>query len=187
LKDELNAARYEAERFQKKISIAAGDMEYMRNNYQKASSAAAEMRTELDALKTLNETLSRKASANAVEIHRIQASSEIKQDIQRISELEGENAELERELEKRTEELKSVLNGRRPTRGSSVPKSPRMGSTMSPGQSSRPMARVMGGVGSRGTSPGPGGAEGQFRGPATFGDALFAPMPGSNRWGNHLN
>ena len=186
LKDELNAAKSEMQRFQKKVTVAAGDMEYMRNNYQKASSAAAEMSSELQTLKALKETLERKASDNAVEIHRIQASSEIKQHLQHISELEREKAELERELEKKTEELKSMLNGRRATRGTSVPRSPRMG-TMSPGQSSRPMARVLSGVGSRGTSPGPGGPEGQFRGPGMFGDALFAPVPGSNRWGNHLS
>jgi chromosome segregation ATPase len=186
LKDELNAAKSETQRFQKKVNIAAGDMEYMRNNYQKVSSTAAEMRTELDTLRTLNETLTRKASANAVEIHRIQASSEIKQHLQHISELEREKAELERELEKKTEELRSMLNGRRAMRGTSVPRSPRMG-TMSPGQSTRPIARVLSGMGSRGTSPAPGGAEGQFRGPGTFGDALFAPIPGSNRWGNHLS
>lgn len=185
MKNELNAARIETEKFQRRVTSAQQDMEYLRDNYQKASSTVVEMRTELDSLKTLNETLSRKASANAVEIHRIQNSSEINQHLQRIDELEREKAEMERELEKKTEELKSLLNGRRAMRGASVPRSPRMG-TMSPGQNSRPMARVLSGVNSRGNSPAPGGAEG-FRGAAAFGDALFPSMQAGNRWGNHLS
>jgi chromosome segregation ATPase len=184
LKDELRAARLDVEKAQKKIGNAQNDMEYMRNNYQKASSAAAEMRNDLDELKSQNAVLSRKASDNAVEIHRIQSKNEIRQYLQIISELEVEKAEVERELEKKSEELRTLLNGRRPTRGTSVPRSPRMG-TMSPGQTSRPMARVLG-VGSRGNSPAPGNESG-FRGPGTFGDALFAPPGAANRWGNHLS
>ena len=186
LKDELSAARADMEKTQKKITNAQGDMEYMRNNYQKASSAAAEMRNELDELTTQNALLTRKASDNAVEIHRIQSSSEIKQYLEMISELQAEKAAVERELEKKSEELRSLQNGRRATRGTSMPRSPRMG-TMSPGQSSRPMARVLGGVGSRGNSPAPGGSESEYRGPGTFGEALFTPSGPPNRWGNHLS
>lgn len=185
LKDELRAANLDLEKSQKKIASAQNDMEYMRNNYQKASSAAAEMRNELDELKAQNVVLARKASDSAVEIHRIQHSMDIKEYLQLISALETEKAEVERELEKKSEELRTLLNGRRPTRGTSVPRSPRMG-TMSPGQSSRPMARVFGGVGSRGNSPAPGGTESGFRGPGTFGDALY-PSGVANRWANHLS
>ena len=156
----------------------------MRKNYQTASSAASEMRIELEDLKTLNESLSRKASANTVEIHRIQASSNTKEYMEMIEAAKREKAMLEWQLEKRNGELQGLLNGRRPTRGSSVPKSPRMG-TMSPGQS-RPMSRVLGGAGSRGTSPAPGGVEGQFRGPVTFGEPLF-PSQASSRFGTHLS
>jgi chromosome segregation ATPase len=189
LKDELNAAKLENDKLQRRIASAQNDMDFMRTNYQKASTSAAEMRNELEELKASNAILARKASDNAVEIHRIQASSEIKQLSQRISELEGEKAECERELEKKSDELRTLLNGRRTTRGTSMPpRSPRMG-TMSPGQSGRPMARVLSGMktGSRGNSPAPGGAESGFRGPGTFGDVLFAPMGGINRFGSHLN
>ena len=186
LKDELSVARVDMEKAQKKIANAQNDMEYMRNNYQKASSAAAEMRNELDELKAQNATLARKASENTVEIHRIQSVTETKQYLQLISELEVEKAAVERELEKKSEELRSIQNGRRATRGTSVPRSPRMG-TMSPGQASRPMARVLGNVGSRGTSPGPGSSETGYRGPLTFGDALLPPLGPPNRWGNHLS
>jgi chromosome segregation ATPase len=185
-KDDLRAAGLELERAKKKIVSAENDMEYMRNNYQKASSAAAEMRNELDKIKAENLILQRKASDNAVEIHRLQSDSQLKQYLQLISELEVEKTEVERELEKKSEELRTLLNGRRTTRGTSVPRSPRMG-TMSPGQSTRPISRVLGGMGSRGNSPAPVGNESGFRGPGTFGDALFAPGGGPSRWGNHLS
>jgi chromosome segregation ATPase len=183
VKDELRAAQFDLEKAQKKLASAQNDVDYMRSNYQEASSAAAEMRSELDELKAKNVVLARKADDNAVEIHRIQASNDIKEYLQLISELEVEKAGVERELEKKAEELRTLLNGRRTTRGTSVPRSPRMG-TMSPGQSSRPMSRVLGGVGSRGSSPAPGGSESGFRGPGTFGDALYPGV--ANRF-HHLS
>jgi chromosome segregation ATPase len=166
-------ARQENERLQKRIANMQNELEYMRTNYQQASSAAGEAVSELD-------DAQRKASDNARRIHEFQASSEIKQHLARIAELEAGKAEAERELDKKSDELRALLNGRRTTRGTSVPRSPRMG-TMSPG--SRPMVRVLS-VGSRGTSPAPGDGP-PYRG--TFAsEALFTAAPGSGRWGNHL-
>ncbi|KAG0646630.1 Histone deacetylase complex 1 subunit 3, partial [Hyphodiscus hymeniophilus] len=108
LKSELAAARADIEKAQKKIASGQNDMEFMRTNYQTASSAAAEMRNELDELKSQNAILARKASDNAVEIHRIQSESTTKQYLQLISNLEVEKAAMERELEKKSEELKSL-------------------------------------------------------------------------------
>jgi len=179
LKEELITVRKENERLQKRLASLQSEAEYMRGNYQNASSAAADAVNELNELKEENEVLQRKASDNARRIHEIQASNEIKQHLETVEQLEAEMAEKDRELEKKNEELRALLNGRRQTRGTSVPRSPRMG-TMSPGQ--RPISRVLSGVGSRGNSPAPGDGA-PFRG--TFSDALFQP-PGSNRWGNHL-
>jgi chromosome segregation ATPase len=182
LKDELQAQRIENERLQKRISNMQSEIEYMRGNYQTASSLGADLANEVTELKEENAILSRKASDNARRIHEIQASSEIRQYLARIDELENQLAESNREVEKKNEELKSLLNGRRATRGTSVPRSPRMG-TMSPNVSSR---RVLGaGVGSRGNSPAPGDAQ-PYKG--TFGDALMfgEKAGGSGRWGNHL-
>jgi chromosome segregation ATPase len=180
LKGELNTAREENKRLEKRIASMQNDLEYMRTNYQQASSAAAEAANEINDLKSELATAQRKASENAVRIHEIQASEEIKQHLSRIDELETEKAEMERELEKKSEELRTLMNGRRSTRGTSVPHSPRMG-TMSP--STRPMARVLSNVGSRGNSPAPGDST-AFRGQFA-GDALFTTGSGA-RWGNHL-
>ena len=180
LREEVAKAQAEGERHQKRISNMQNELEYMRMNYQQASTAASEAATELNEVKAELATAQVKASENARRIHEIQASSEMKQYVARIRELEAEKAEAERELEKRSDELKAMLNGRRATRGTSVPRSPRMG-TMSPG--SRPMARVLS-VGSRGNSPAPG--DGPPYRTAFAGEALFTTVPASSRFGNHL-
>jgi chromosome segregation ATPase len=203
LKEELAKERSEKERLQKRLTNMQGDLEYMRNNYQNSSTMAAEHASENQALQAEVAELREKAKENTVRIHEIQESAEIEEYVRRIRELKEENGELERELERKSEELKALMNGRRATRGTSVPRSPRMGTggTMSPGP--RPMGRAMqmggigmamGGVigggngGSRGNSPGP-GELGGFRGTGTFvGEALFQERgaPGGVRWGNHL-
>jgi uncharacterized protein YukE len=181
MKDEVKTVRDENERLQKRLGNMQNELEYMRANYQQASSAAGEAVSELSELKSQLALSQRQASENAVRIHEYQASSEIKQHLGRIEELEAAKTELEKELEKKSEELRAILNGRRTTtRGTSVPRSPRMG-TMSP--SSRPMARVLS-VGSRGNSPAPGDGP-PYRGAFT-GEALFTTAPGSSRWGHHL-
>jgi len=176
-KEELVAAKVENERLQKRISNMNNDLEYMRSNYQNASSAASEAFNELSSLKEENDILKRKASDNAAEIHRIQASNETKIYLTRINELDGEKKELERELGKKNEELKTIMNGRRSTRGTSVPRSP-MTNTMSPNM------RIHRGIGvsSRGNSPGPGeSVRGIFStdGPPQYGTPTRA-------WPNHL-
>ncbi len=203
LKEELAKERSEKELLQKRLTNMQGDLEYMRNNYQNSSTLAAEHASENLALQTELKELREKAKANTVRIHQIQKSGEIEEYVRRVRELKEENGELERELERKGEELRAMMNGRRATRGTSVPRSPRMGTggTMSPGL--RPIGRAMqmggigmamGGVvgagngGSRGNSPAP-GELGGFRGTGTFvGEALFQERstPGGVRWGNHL-
>ena len=181
LRADIQIQRAENERLQKRISSMQNEVEYMRSQYQGASNSAADLANELTDLKAENAILTRKASDNARQIHEIQASSEIAQHLERITELEDQLAERDREVEKKNEELKSLLNGRRATRGTSVPRSPRMG-TMSPNVSSRRVLNAS--VGSRGNSPAPGDGLPQ-RG--TFGEALFGEkLGGSGRWGNHL-
>jgi chromosome segregation ATPase len=180
VKQEMTTVRGENERLQKRVTSMQSELEYMRTNYQQASSAAAEAVSELNEVKAELSAAQQKASENARLIHESQASSETKQYLIRIKELEAEKSGAEWELEKKSEELRAMLNGRRATRGTSVPRSPRMG-TMSPG--SRPMARVLS-VGSRGNSPAPGDWP-PYRGTFT-GEALFTTVPGSSRFGNHL-
>jgi len=200
LKEELVKEKSEKERLEKRLKNMQSDLEYMRNNYQNSSTLAAEHASENRALQTELDKLREKDKRDMVRIHEIQRSNEVKECLRRVQTLKDEKSELERELEKKQEELRAVMNGRRATRGTSVPRSPRMGTggTMSPGP--RSMGRAMqmgnigmamaGGNGSRGNSPVP-GELGGFRGTGAFvGEALFqdnrAPGGIGSRWGNHL-
>ncbi|RDL36442.1 uncharacterized protein BP5553_05794 [Venustampulla echinocandica] len=187
MKEEVRIAKAENERLQKRHANMQNDLDFIRNQYQTASFEAAESSRRVEALEETISDLSIKASDNAVHIHKIHHSSEVQQHLDRVKELAADNEELDRELEKKTEELRVLMNGRRQTRGTSVPRSPRMGAgTMSPG--ARPaIGRVIGNFGgqsgSRGNSPAPGevGARG-----SQFGEALFQGPSNSGRWGNHL-
>ncbi|KOS19365.1 hypothetical protein ESCO_000393 [Escovopsis weberi] len=157
---------------EKRLENSHEDESYVKNAYQDASAAAAAMKSELDSLKALNEELGKKASANAVRIHEIQATNSAINHVRRIEELKTQVRDREAELDRAREELKQLKNGRRETRGVSVPHSPRMG-VLSP--------RVNKGYGSasRGTSPASvAGVEGA-------GTPFAGQQPGNPRW-NHL-
>ena len=135
------------------------------------------------------EKLRVKASENSVKIHEIQRSNEIASHVGTIRQLRAEKIGLEKELEKKAAELSALMNGRRPTRGTSVPRSPRMGGAVpSPGPA-RAMGRVLqmggvGGNGSRGNSPASGDlAAGRAY---NFGEILYGQPPTGSRFGNHL-
>jgi chromosome segregation ATPase len=184
LKDENQSLKVEVDRLEKRRLAAVNEQSYFVNQYQTASLAATEAMQQIKELEEELKELRPKAASNAVEIHQLHNESEISQHIERIRELTTLNEALDSELERKTEELKALMNGRRgATRGTSVPRSPRLGSgTMSPGQVG--VRRVFAPNGSRGTSP----AAGEFsRGPAQFGEALFQDgVRGGGRWGTHL-
>ncbi len=72
--------------------------------------------------------LQRKADENTVRIAEIQRSNTAKEREERIDELEAQVQEYQQELFRKNEELKLKTNGRRDTRGTSIPRSPRLGS-----------------------------------------------------------
>jgi chromosome segregation ATPase len=172
--EQLRGLQIDKERLEKRILSMQKDFEFTRDSYQKASSYASELRNELTELKEENVTLQRKASENTVRVAEIQRANETKEREERIDELEALLRERDQELRKKTEELKIKTNGRRETRGTSVPRSPRLGSgAMSP----RPHFARPGG-GSRGGSPGPGDAREGFRDTTLFPSSALA----SARW-----
>jgi chromosome segregation ATPase len=179
-KEDLVTTKADKDRLQKRVSNMENDLEYMRGNYQNASAAASEAYNELGSLKEENAVLARRASQNAVRIHEIQASNEIKTYLKRINVLDTEKKELVRELDKKNEELRSLMNGRRNTRGVSVPRSPHM-NNMSPGTR---VNRVIGASNSRGNSPAP---SEPLRGIFTTDNPLYAATAAGTRlWPNHL-
>jgi hypothetical protein len=175
--EQLRALQIDKERLEKRILSMQKDFEFTRDSYQKASSYTTELRNELEELKEENAVLQRKASENTVRVAEIQRANETKEREERIDELEALLRDRDQELRKKTEELKIKTNGRRETRGTSVPRSPRMGSgAMSP----RPhFTRTAGG--SRGASPAPGDAREGFRDATLFPSSALA----SSRW-THL-
>lgn len=178
MKDEVDRVNGENEKLKKRLDNMQKELEYMRSQYQNASNAAVESASEAQGVQNLVEELREKADGNRVRVHEIQRGNEIAAHLQMIKELKAEKEDLEREVEKKDAELKAMLNGRRATRGTSVPRSPRMGGTMSPGPA-RPIGRVIQSSGSRGNSPGPA----DFN-PGRFEAALFQGP--TARWGNHL-
>ena len=162
--DQIRELLADKERLEKRVASVQGNFDFTRDAYQKASSHVTELNSEINDLKEENVVLRRQASENRVRISEIQRASEARQREERIEELEALLKDRERELAKKSEELKIKTNGRRETRGTSVPRSPRLGSgAMSP----RPQfARTAGG--SRGASPAPGEAREGFRDPPLF-------------------
>jgi chromosome segregation ATPase len=185
MKDEVNRANEETKKLQSRLANMQQDNEYMRTQYQNASDAAVESASDLRDAQALVVELRKRADGNKVRVHEIQRDNENAAHLDTIKELKAENEELLRELEKKDAELKAMLNGRRATRGTSVPRSPRMGGTMSPG-TPRPIGRVLQSSGSRGNSPAPGEFPPNRMG--GFGEALFQGPSGPTpaRWGNHL-
>lgn len=196
LAEEKRTADAEIVRLQKRLTALQSDIDYARTSWQQANSAAASASNGVFALEAEIAEWRKKADENSVRIHHINMNGQSEALVRRITALEVENEGLLRELEKRSEELRVLQSGRRATRGTSVPRSPRMGGNgASAGMSPRSIGVGVGvvssvgrvlGMGSRGNSPAPGangggGIEGPHRG--TFPtEALFQ----GPRWGTHL-
>ena len=170
---ELDQARLKIQSLEKKVTIAQNETQYSRQAYQDASNRTGELGQENAAMTREISDLRSRANDNIVKINSIQADNQRKEDHRIIEEQRSIIVDRERELERVREDLRVLRNGRRETRQSSVPRSPRMG-VMSP--------RIGRGTGasSRGTSPAPG-------------EGAAAPIPGMNflnttqtngRWGH---
>ncbi|KAG4035356.1 hypothetical protein MFRU_001g01270 [Monilinia fructicola] len=174
-KEDLRIAQAEIERLKKAQASVEKRADYAASLYQESSQQAQEMRNELTTLKSQRKELQRQASAARVEINKINHDGIIQQQVDVIDDLRRELAERERHLGIVSGQLDAYMNGRRTTRGTSVPRSPRT-SNMSP----RP--RVLGSMApgsntaSRGNSPAPG----------VFGGDLFQGGDAGRRFGAHL-
>ncbi|TAQ86428.1 hypothetical protein B7494_g5239 [Chlorociboria aeruginascens] len=158
LKEELRKSQSEIERSQKRYDSLQQQMEYTREHYQQASTAAADANRKIHELEEERILLLQKSSENSVLIHHAYQSNAISELTTMNNQLRAELKERDRCLDKAKEDLR-LLGHKRATRGTSIPRSPRMvGVTSSP----RPTAmRVLSGIGSRSSSPAPG--ESPFR------------------------
>ncbi|PTB42075.1 uncharacterized protein TrAFT101_008826 [Trichoderma asperellum] len=168
----LHEAQAKVAVLEKRLENAHKDADYIRSLYQDAADTASGLKSENNQLRSQNEDLGKKASENFAQIHEIQERNTTKLYLEQITELKFQIKEREIELDRAREELRQLKNGRRETRQSSVPRSPRMG-MMSP----RTISRAYGGPASRGASPAAGaGIEGM---------QFYGQQPGNGRW-DHL-
>ena len=166
------------DKLNKKVRAAQNDLEYSRKAYQDASNAHTELSTENKDLKTRVADLEKRASDNLLKIHQLHSRNELAAVNAQIDELQAMLENRERELDRALQELRALKNGRRETRGSSVPRSPRTAAVMSP----RTGRGAVGGTGSRGTSPAAGGLSSDASTPVP--GMTYFPGGGGGRWGH---
>ncbi|UNI18907.1 hypothetical protein JDV02_005142 [Purpureocillium takamizusanense] len=171
---QLADAQVRIHTLEKRFENAQNDAAYARNLYQDASTAAAELRNENSRLMEQNKALDEERTATLERVHQMQTELETKEFLGHICSLKQRLRDRERELDTLRDDVRQLKNGRRETRQSSVPRSPRMG-MMSPRT-----GRAYGGPGSRGTSPAAAGVDGP--GPQYM---SVQQQQGNGRW-NHL-
>ncbi|KAK9780411.1 hypothetical protein SCAR479_02526 [Seiridium cardinale] len=152
IEKEVEEARVKVSDFEKKAASAQRDREFASNEYQNASHRAFELRKENDALQQQIIELARKADDNIVLINQTQQRNEVGELVRLLEEQRTIVKDRENELNRAREQLAVLKNGRRETRQSSVPRSPRLG-VSSPRTVRRAATEAASGAGSRGTSP----------------------------------
>ncbi|KAJ8107981.1 hypothetical protein ONZ43_g6564 [Nemania bipapillata] len=187
LEKNLSMAKAEVQRLETRTKVMQSDTDYSKNLYQQASQRATELAAENRSYETKIQGLQRKADENIVEVNKVQSRNEVRELAQQVKEQKTMVREHVVELNRVKEELRALKNGRRETRQSSVPRSPRLNSlgVMSPRNGTRGPSAMGGPSSSRGTSPQPPMAV--FDGPAGSGNgvqnaALFNQGPGANRF-----
>ncbi|ORY71305.1 uncharacterized protein BCR38DRAFT_479809 [Pseudomassariella vexata] len=164
---------------EKKVTLAENEVEFFRDRFQQASQGTRDLIDTKADLKRQVEELSRKASDNIVKVNKIQAQSEARELTRMLNEQTAIVRDRDNELNRVKAELRSAKNGRRETRQSSVPQSPRMGGlgVLSPRNAGRNTSAAVGAPSSRGTSPA--APPGVFDG---HGGPLFGQQPGNGRF-----
>lgn len=150
----VRALQQETARLEKKNESLSKDFDFTRQQYQVASTAAAEASTQVQTLTVENMHLRQKCSGEAAKLAEINNTDANAQHRARVNEVEAELREVQVQLRRKEEELRDLRRGRGgvQTRGSSVqPRSPRNGGVGAGNGGSS------GGNGSRGGSPVPGG------------------------------
>ncbi|RWA14024.1 hypothetical protein EKO27_g1075 [Xylaria grammica] len=182
----LNTANAQVEDLKKRVIVMQSDTDYRQNLYNQASQRATELSSENRGYEKKIQELQRKADDNVVEVNKVQSRNEVRILSQQIKEQKNLVREREAELNRVKEELKSLKSGRRETRQSSVPRSPRLTSlgVMSPRNGTRGPSAMGGPSSSRGASPQPPVAV--FDGPVGSGNgvqnaAMFGQGP-TNRF-----
>ncbi|KAL1895804.1 hypothetical protein Cpir12675_003082 [Ceratocystis pirilliformis] len=129
--ERIQEAEAKATSFEKRYASQSTEMEYFRQAYQDASNAASTLRKENTSLASQLQESQRSASDNILRIHDLNTKAQVEQLTRMINEAHAIQREREVDLERLRDELRVYKNGRRETRQSSAPRSPRVG-MMSP-------------------------------------------------------
>lgn len=133
---------------EKRLASLTKDFEFTRQQYQLASTAAAENASALSVLQTEVAALKVQASGEAARLRQLNMSTENQAHLERAQQLEATLKERDDVLHKKEEELRELKRGRGlATRASSAPRSPRLGS-----RASSPMPGLLAGSAGRGGS-----------------------------------
>lgn len=125
---DLASAREHAAGLEKQLAFHKKDVEYARSRYQDASDKAASLDEDNATLKSRVAELEVKASDNVVKLRGLSVEAARKDALRLLREERERRQSAERELERKNEELRGYKSrfGGRETRGSSVPRSPRV-------------------------------------------------------------
>ncbi|KAM7202760.1 citron Rho-interacting kinase [Naviculisporaceae sp. PSN 640] len=158
--EELEKARAKIQSLEKRIKSTEENMDYLREQYQTATSEAGKFENERRELHSRITELEKKAGDNFMEIQRKNREMAGQEHLRQMTEKNKRIQDQEREIDRLREDMKHLKNGRRETRQGSVPRSPRPGAVGGSIMSPRPprgvgAGQLSGGPGSRGTSPAP--------------------------------
>lgn len=155
LRAEIRRLTKENESLTHKAGFETSQYEYIKEQYQTASTAAAQSGTESRLLATENEALKRKVDGNMVRLHEINTQQTSARHEARIAELEIMLADREDFVRKKEEELREIRKNRPSTRSTSTqPRSPKWTSSRptSPGVVHNGNGNGNGGVPGRGSA-----------------------------------
>lgn len=138
----------EKAQLEKRLGSLTKDFEFTRQQYQLASTAAAESASALSDLQMEASALRGQASGEAARLRQLNLSTENEAHLERARQLEATLKERDELLQRREEELRDLKRGRGlATRASSAPRSPRLGS-----RASSPTPGLLAGSAGRGGS-----------------------------------
>jgi chromosome segregation ATPase len=152
-REEIRRLAKENSNLERKAEFEKNQSEYMREQYQTASTAAAQSGTESRHLAAENERLKRKAESNAVRLSELHMKDESVRHIARIEELELILATRDEFLRRKEDELREIRKNRPSTRSTSTqPRSPKWAGSRptSPGVGNN--GNGNGGIGGRGSA-----------------------------------
>jgi hypothetical protein len=133
----VEKAQAEKKQVEDRLKSAEDQLEYLRNTYQESSRGAQALVSQVSELENEAATLRNQATGEQAKLREMGYNSHTKMLQKENKQLKARLKNYEATLKFKEEELLRANRGRITTRGSSVPRSPRLGSPMKMGRGSR--------------------------------------------------